>query len=120
MEGEDWLTELAWSEWDIRPDELWSDEPNCGRARYRTRVGEQLSDADIVWEPPASLGLTFPRLFTLLDGYTDRRRRELHEQGSVAAVAAHDPKQLDRLERPARPTRGTDSIADYRRRRARH
>jgi hypothetical protein len=57
----------------------------------------------------------------LLDAYSDRKRRELHEEGAVAAIAAHDPKQLKTLEQPPpQRERTVDRIGEYRRRRGTH
>lgn len=125
MEGvsADWLTELALHEgWIRSPDDIWDDRPRIGRARYRGRVGERVTDADLVWEPPADLGLTFTRIFGLLDAYADRKRRELHEEGTVAAIAAHDPKGLKQLDQPPARQEGRvpDRIGDYRRKRGIH
>src|ERR1044072_4603713 len=110
MEGDPpWLTELARSEWNISADELWDDRPNLGRARYAGAVGEV---GTLVWDPPERLGLTFPVLRGMLDAYADRKRRELHEQGSVAAIAAHDPGQLKQFERPVPKGKTVDRIGE--------
>lgn len=95
MEGtSEWLTELAWHEWHISHDDLWDTRGNV--CEWRAGDGERAG----YWEPPARLGITFPVLFVLLDAYADRRRRELREQGSVAAAAHHDPKALSALDDP--------------------
>lgn len=46
-------------------------------------------------------------LFDLVDLYTDRRRRELHEEGVAAALAFNDPQALNDLQKRANsPTDG--------------
>jgi hypothetical protein len=45
-------------------------------------------DARVIWEPPERFGVTIPLLYDLMHDYAERRRRELHEDAVVGAIAA--------------------------------
>lgn len=58
-------------------------------------------DARVIWEPPERFGVTIPLLYDLMHDYAERRRRELHEDAVVSAIAAHSPNDIGSLKEGA-------------------
>lgn len=97
--GLGWVAELAWHEWGVTPERFWDDRPNAGTLRAAPGpVGERITEW--VWIAPDDYGITVEVLEEMLAEYHERRRRELHAQGSVTAVAVNDPKRLSELAPP--------------------